>query len=94
LASTRPYGTKTARPSRSAHERGVKSFSYHYSQRFQQKIPAQAPQRRPSLMRIGRSRSSASAKSSKEQWIIAVVLVLWAVEPVALFLFLMVSSSS
>ncbi|KAJ7242045.1 hypothetical protein C8J57DRAFT_1368244 [Mycena rebaudengoi] len=49
----------------SAHERGVKSFGYYYSRRFQHKIPAQAPQRRPSLMRIGRSRSSASAKSSK-----------------------------
>ncbi|KAJ7851989.1 hypothetical protein B0H13DRAFT_2399116 [Mycena leptocephala] len=47
-----------------AHEWGVKSFGYHYSRRFQHKIPAQAPQRRPSLMRLGRSRSSASSTSS------------------------------
>ncbi|KAJ7173095.1 hypothetical protein C8R43DRAFT_680726 [Mycena crocata] len=47
-----------------AHEWGVKSFGYHYSRRFLHRIPAQAPQRRPSLMRLGRSRSSASSHSS------------------------------
>ncbi|KAJ7121008.1 hypothetical protein C8R44DRAFT_623441 [Mycena epipterygia] len=47
-----------------AHEWGVKSFGYHYSRRFQHKILEQAPQRRPSLMRLGRSRSAASAHSS------------------------------
>lgn len=48
-----------------AHEWGVKSFGYNYARRFEHKIPAaQAPQRRPSLMRLGRSRSSASTHSS------------------------------
>ncbi|KAJ6588579.1 hypothetical protein B0H19DRAFT_921845 [Mycena capillaripes] len=47
-----------------AHEWGVKSFGYHYSRRFLHKIPAHPPQRRPSLMRLGRSRSSASSYSS------------------------------
>ncbi|KAJ6622768.1 hypothetical protein B0H10DRAFT_2012805 [Mycena sp. CBHHK59/15] len=49
-----------------AHECGVKSFGYHYSRRFQHKIPANAPvpQRRPSLMRLGRSLSSRSSTSS------------------------------
>ncbi|KAJ7507401.1 hypothetical protein B0H11DRAFT_2319439 [Mycena galericulata] len=40
-----------------AHEWGVKSFGYNYARRFQHKIPVAQVQRRPSLMRLGRSRS-------------------------------------
>ncbi|KAJ7216451.1 hypothetical protein GGX14DRAFT_441563 [Mycena pura] len=47
-----------------AHEWGVKSFGYHYARRFRNRIPVEAPQRRPSLMRLGRSRSSAASVSS------------------------------
>ncbi|KAJ7026566.1 hypothetical protein C8F04DRAFT_1399966 [Mycena alexandri] len=48
-----------------AHEWGFQSFGLnHYSRRFRSTIPAHAPQRRPSLMRLGRSRSSISAHSS------------------------------
>ncbi|KAJ7768719.1 hypothetical protein DFH07DRAFT_915432 [Mycena maculata] len=53
-----------AATSLAADEWGVKSFGYHYSRRFQHKIPTLVPQRRPSLMRLGRSRSSASSHSS------------------------------